>query len=89
MALKHFISENLWIVSEQFHFDHCKGAVRRYPDKGACALKWGAPLCWVIGYDISDINIRDHVMRGLKNSYGYKRNKNTKVNSHSNDPRKC
>ena len=37
------------LVSKQLHFDHCKGAVRRYPDKEACALKWGAPLCGVIG----------------------------------------
>ena len=41
--------EFMYVVSKQFHFDHCKGAVRRYPDKGACALKWGAPLCGVIG----------------------------------------
>ena len=24
--------------------------MRSYPDKGACALKWGAPLSGVIGY---------------------------------------
>ena len=41
--------ELMYVVSKQFHFDHCKGAVRRYPDKGACAFKWGAPLCGVIG----------------------------------------
>ena len=41
------------LISKQFHFYHCKSAERRYPDKGACALKWGAPLCGVIGYDSS------------------------------------
>ena len=40
--------EFMTLISKQFHFDHCKGAVRRYPDKGACALKWGAPLFGVI-----------------------------------------
>ena len=38
------------LVSKQFHFDDCKSAERRYQDKGACALRWGAPLSEVIGY---------------------------------------
>ena len=44
LALKHCTSE--FILKSDQH----KGAVRRYPDKGACALKWGAPLNGVRPY---------------------------------------
>ena len=58
--LKILIAMKIYLIAPNFviqfqssfilKFDHHKGAVRRYPNKGACALKWEAPLCGPKGY---------------------------------------